>query len=107
MARQKNIFIDQGTDVNFIIAVHNEEEEVVDLTGYTSRAKLRKHWASANSVSFTCGIVDNQITMSMTSGETDLLTPGRYVYDCEIVSSGNAVTRVVEGICTISPSVTY
>jgi len=107
MARQKNIFIDQGTDVNFLINVQDEDEEAVDLTGYTSRAKLRKHWASANSVSFTCNIVNNQIAMSMTSEETDLLTPGRYVYDCEIVSSGNAVTRVVEGICTISPSVTY
>jgi hypothetical protein len=107
MARQKNIFIDQGTDVNFLIAVQNEEGESIDLTGYSARAKLRKHWASSNSASFTCSISDDQVSMSMTNEETDLLTPGRYVYDCEIVSSGNAVTRVVEGICTISPSATY
>jgi hypothetical protein len=42
----------------------------------------------------------------MTSANTSNLTPGRYVYDVIITSSANVVTRVVEGIVTVLPSVT-
>ena len=31
---------------------------------------------------------------------------GRYVYDCELTSSGNTVSRLVEGIVTVTPQVT-
>jgi hypothetical protein len=42
----------------------------------------------------------------MTAANTASLTPGRYVYDVIITSSANVVTRVVEGIVTVLPSVT-
>jgi hypothetical protein len=34
------------------------------------------------------------------------VTPGRYVYDCELTSSSNVVSRLVEGIVTVTPQVT-
>ena len=46
------------------------------------------------------------ITLSLTATETAALTAGRYVYDLEMVSSGGQVTRLLEGICTVTPEVT-
>lgn len=108
MAKQQNITNDQGTDVAFYTYVLDSDGEVTDLSDYTARATMRKHWASANSYVFTCDIAANhQISMSMTNVETDLIPPGRYVYDCEIESSANVVVRAVEGVVLVNPSVSY
>jgi hypothetical protein len=52
------------------------------------------------------GTANGEITLSVTSANTTLLTPGRYVYDVVITSPASVVTRVVEGIVTVLPSVT-
>jgi hypothetical protein len=46
------------------------------------------------------------ITLSLTATETAALAAGRYVYDLELVSSGGVVTRLLEGVVTVSPEVT-
>jgi hypothetical protein len=46
------------------------------------------------------------ITLSLTATETAALAAGRYVYDLEMVSSGGQVTRLLEGVVTVSPEVT-
>jgi hypothetical protein len=46
------------------------------------------------------------ITVSLTATETAALAAGRYVYDLEMVSSGGLVTRLLEGVVTVSPEVT-
>jgi len=45
------------------------------------------------------------VTLSLTATETAALDAERYVYDLEI-TSGAAVTRVIEGIITVRPQVT-
>jgi hypothetical protein len=42
----------------------------------------------------------------MTSANTANLTPGRAIFDLIVTSPAGIVTRVVEGIIVISPSVT-
>ena len=48
------------------------------------------------------------ITLSLTADQTNNLeAPARYVYDVEITkTSDSTITRVIEGIITVSPSVT-
>ena len=48
------------------------------------------------------------ITISLTADQTKTLeAPARYVYDVEITkTSDSTVTRVIEGIITVSPDVT-
>jgi hypothetical protein len=70
---------------------------------------MRKSYYSTSSttiVSTVTGTANGEITLSMTAANTASLTPGRYVYDVIITSSANVVTRVVEGIVTVLPSVT-
>jgi hypothetical protein len=108
VALKANIVIDQGTDFSTSINVTNDDGDIVDLTGYTAAAQMRKHYTSSNSHNFTTSISAAQgiVTISMTANTTAAITAGRYVYDCELTSSSNAVTRLVEGIVTVTPQVT-
>lgn len=108
MALKANIVIDQGTDFETTIEVRDDDENIVDLTGYTGAAQMRKHYTSSAQTAFTVTIspVLGEVKLSMSANTTTNITPGRYVYDCEVTSSSNVVTRLIEGIVTVSPQVT-
>jgi len=111
MATKANIVIDQGTTFSTSVTVTNANGSVLNLAGYTSAAQLRKGYSAANSTPFDVTIASNSqtgvITLEMAANVTQTLAAGRYVYDLEIYSSSNTtVTRVVEGIVTITPGVT-
>lgn len=105
MAVKANITIDQGADYSTTLDVTDDAGEPTDLTGYTGAAQMRKHYSSANSYAFAVAIANGSVTLSMNSATTANITAGRYVYDCEI-TNGGVVSRLVEGIVTISPQVT-
>ena len=42
----------------------------------------------------------------MTANATANVVAGRYVYDVELVDGGGVVTRLLEGIVTVTPQVT-
>jgi hypothetical protein len=46
------------------------------------------------------------VTLSLSANATANISYGRYVYDCEITSNAAIVTRVQEGIVTVTPEVT-
>lgn len=108
MAIKANIVIDQGTTFQTSINVTDENDNIVDLTGYSASAQMRKHYTSSNSFSFSTSISPTLgiVTLSMTSNTTNTITPGRYMYDCELTDINGAVTRLVEGIVTVTPGVT-
>lgn len=108
MAVKGNLVIDQGTDFETTITVTDEDDELINLTGYTGVAQLRKYYTSSNSTSFsvTMGGANGTITLSMNSATTNAISAGRYVYDCELtdINTGKK-SRIVEGIITITPQV--
>jgi len=108
MAIKANITIDQGTDFSTEIDVLDENGDVVDLTGYSGAAQMRKHYTSSTSTAFNVAInaSGGTVTLSMNAATSANVTAGRYVYDCELTSSGNTVSRLVEGIVTVTPQVT-
>lgn len=108
MALKANLVIDQGTDFSTSINVTNDDGDVVDLTGYTAAAQMRKHYTSSNAYNFTTSVNEIQgiVTISMTANTTETIAAGRYVYDCELTSNTSVVTRLVEGIVTVTPQVT-
>jgi hypothetical protein len=85
-----------------------ETDEAMDLSGYTGAAQVRKHYTSSNSSAFSVDLNTNTgtVTLSMSANTTANLVAGRYVYDVEITSGSGNVTRVVEGIVTVTPNVT-
>lgn len=109
MAVKSNIYIDQGADFSTIVTVTDENDiAVVDLTGYTASAKMRKHYTSSNSFSFTTNVysTNGQVVLSMNSETTGNISSGRYVYDAEVVNANNFVIRIIEGIVTVRPQAT-
>lgn len=108
MAIKANIVIDQGTTFQTSINVTDENDDVVDLTGYSAAAQMRKHYTSSNSYAFTTSISPalGIVTLSMIANTTNTIAPGRYMYDCELTDTNGAVSRLVEGIVTVTPGVT-
>ena len=107
MATKLNLFIDQGTDFTTTIEIADEEGNPIDLTSYTGRSQMRKHYTSNTYHAFTVsGNANGVITVSMNAATTANISGGRYVWDLEMVAPGNVVSRIVEGIVTINPEVT-
>jgi hypothetical protein len=107
MATKLNQFIDQGTDFATTIEVADDAGVPINLSTFTGRSQMRKHYTSTTFNSFTVtGDANGVITVSMNAATSANITGGRYVWDLELVSSGNVVSRIVEGIVTINPEVT-
>jgi hypothetical protein len=111
MATKANISIDQGTSFSAQIDLTNENDDPVDLSGDTVGADIRRWYSSADvAASFTANTGSNTaagiLTLSLTANQTSNLEYGRYVYDVRVADSSNTITRIVEGIVTVTPSVT-
>ena len=109
MAILSNLTVDQGSTFNVTVDITDADGNILNLTGYTVAGQIRKNYDSSTFNAFT-GAVSNaalgQITISLTSTQTNTLVAGRYVYDVEITSSASAVTRVLEGQLEVTPGVT-
>ncbi len=108
MALKANITIDQGTSFATTIDVTDEDGNIVNLAGFTGAAQMRKHYTSVTSTSFTVSInaALGAVSLIMTANVTNSIAPGRYVYDCELTDTTGTVSRLVEGIVTVTPGVT-
>lgn len=108
MATKANLVIDQGSTFSTSLNLTDENGDPISLLGYTANSQIRKWYTSATpAATFTTNTSegDGVITLSLTSAQTSNLVAGRYVYDVEI-DNGATVSRIVEGIVTVTPQVT-
>lgn len=108
MSIKANIVIEQGATYSTTVTVTDNDGDTITLDGYSANAMMKKHYTSSNSYSFTTAIDANNglITLSMTANTTDAIPAGRYLYDLEVTDASNNVTRLLEGIVTVTPSIT-
>lgn len=109
MADFVELHIDAGSTFSTEVTVRDANGLVINLTNYTARAQLRKSYYSTTATDFTIEIpqpVTGILMISLTASNTANIKPGRYVYDVELQSNTGIVTRIFEGIATISPNVT-
>jgi hypothetical protein len=109
MAAKANIVIDQGTTFNTQLNLTNNNGQPLDLTGSKAEAQIRKWYTSSNVVSFSASIPqpnNGVILLSLDANTSANLAYGRYVYDVITVTTTGVVTRVIEGILTVTPEVT-
>lgn len=108
MAIKANLVVDQGSSFSATIDVTNADGTVFNLTGYTVAAQMRKNYTSSVAVTFSAAHTNTggAITLSLLPTITATIEPGRYLYDVEIRSSGGSITRVVEGMVTVTPGMT-
>ena len=111
MAATANLTIDQGATFSSDITVKDNSGNLLDLTDYTAQAKMALGYASTRTrvnmtTAFAADRTTGVLTISLTADQTNTLeAPARYVYDVEIVASDSTITRVIEGIITVNPSV--
>jgi hypothetical protein len=108
MATKADLVIDQGTTFSTDLTLADQNGNKVALAGYTASSQIRKWYTSLEpSAVFATNINANTatITLQLTADATSQLDSGRYVYDVEI-TDGSTVSRIVEGIVTVTPQVT-
>lgn len=109
MAAFSEITIEQGATFSSTVDVEDVYGTPVNLTGYTASSMMRKSYYSSSAIVITANISNpsqGEVTLSISASNTANITPGRYVYDLIINDGANTVSRVVEGIATVLPSVT-
>jgi len=116
MAQYEELTIDQGTDVAVELRLANTDGSAKNLAGFSGAAQMRRTISTSDSdavafaVSVTDPTTDGSLLLTLTNIQTDALTPGRYLYDVEIShqdsDSNTIIERVLEGIITVTPSVT-
>jgi len=117
MARYEELTIDQGSDVSLDVYLTNVDGSPKDLSGFSAAAKMSTRYdvSDSDKIPFTAyvtvptsaGIVNLSLSNTVTS---TLNSRRRYVYDMEISymdsDSNVIVERVLEGLITVTPSVT-
>jgi hypothetical protein len=108
-----DILIEQGATFSQVVT-YKESGVAINLTGYTARMQVRATLESASTLvelttangRIALGGAAGTITLSISAADTEALTSGRGVYDLELVSGSGIVTRLLQGLATISRNVT-
>lgn len=102
--------IDQGASYESEIDLVGDDGESINVAGYVFSGQIRKSYYSTKpTANLTISIVNaanGNVLMSLNAATTANIKAGRYVYDVKMTDTSNVVTRVVEGIITITPQVT-
>ena len=108
MAALSNIYIDQGSDFTTTISLTDSNGDVLNLTGYTALAQVRKsHGSTTIAATFTTVLTADagQLALSLTDTVTAAMDSGRYVYDVLLTDGSGDKTRVLEGQAVLTPGV--
>lgn len=111
MAAYVELFIDQGATFNNIINLSDDISNAnINITGYIVRSQMRRSYYSANATAnITCTITNaaqGEITMNLNANTTANIKAGRYLFDLETIDTLGTVSRVLEGIITVTPGIT-
>lgn len=109
MASKTHLVIDAGTTYSTTLNLTDDNGDILNLNNFQANAVMKKWYTSTNSVVFNTSInvAMGTVTLELDANVTSTIVPGRYVYDVDLTDLGaNTVSRVVEGIITVTPSVT-
>jgi len=109
-AAYTNLYLEKGSTFDTTIYLDDVYGHSYVLSGYTANSQIRKSYYSSNATATFATSIDTSngtITLSLTPDITANISPGRYVYDTIITSTSDGrVTRILEGVIDVSPSVT-
>ena len=118
MAGRYDLTIDQGGTFTRTFIYKDSAGAVQDLTGFTAAFQIRKTHNAKGAPTFDGTTfpgaltipnpTDGKIILSLTDEQTQALpAPFQGVWDLELEeTAGDVVTRLLEGIVTITPNVT-
>ena len=108
-----NLTLSQGATWNVSMTYTNADGDPIDLTTYSARMQARTSYEAANAIldlsdgdGIILGGTAGGVTISVSAGTTATIPAAQYVYDLELVSASNEVTRLIEGTLIVTPEVT-
>lgn len=109
------LFLDQGTTFSRTLTLTDDRTNAnLDITNYTVTCNARKSYTAFSAtgaspdIVFSCNVVDGKngvVTISQTAVNTANYYPRRYWYDVLATSPTGVRSRLLEGIVTVTPSV--
>lgn len=117
MPKYQPIKWDQGADWQFAVVWRDENDQLVNLTGYTARMHVRQRHDSELLIELTdanariiMGGVSGFVQLKLTASETASVIGSNWdaphVYDLEVVSGAGKVTKLMRGTLANIPEVT-
>lgn len=101
--------VDQGTTFESTLDLVNDDGSAINVAGYVFSGQVRKSFYSANATANITITVANaangNVILSLNSATTANIKAGRYLYDVKMTDTTNTVTRIVEGVLTVTPQV--
>ena len=108
-----NLTFSQGATWKLAMTYTDNAGAPINLTGYTARMQARPSYESdttvlslTNGTGLTLGGTAGTINLLVAASATAAIDADQYVYDLEIASASNEVTRVVQGTLIVTPEVT-
>lgn len=114
MAKTKEIkmLIPQGTTYIHTFNYTKSDGSLIDLTGYTARLQIRQNVTATTTlynVTNSSGelvLGNGMVVLTMAEVDTAAFNFKNAVFDLEIISPANIVTRLVQGKVEVDPEVT-
>lgn len=111
MAEYVELFIDQGSDFSTTINLNDDNTNLPqNVYGYSVSSSLRRSLVSPNSsANLSCSVYDasnGEFLITLSSANTANLRPGPYFFDVKVTDTSSTVTRLIEGVIYVTPSIT-
>jgi hypothetical protein len=111
MGAYVDLTIDAGTDFATTIDLIADDGTPINITGYAFNSQIRKSYYSVNAAAtLMVSVVDGAnglASITLDAPNTSIIFPGRYVYDVLMIDNNNVKSRVLQGIVTVTPQVTF
>jgi len=113
-AGKLNMVIEQGATFNPVLTYQDADGNIIDLTSFTARMKIKDSRSDATALEelttenggITLGGVAGTIALLFDDAATAAMTWESGVYDLELISGSSIVTRLLQGVVTVSAEVT-
>ena len=106
MGSKANIYIDQGTDFRITLEMFDGDDDDLVINTFSFFADLRKMYSSKRAAEFVVEKNENDITLVLEADVTANLRPGKYEYDVLIRKSSGEMSKIVEGLAIVIPTIT-
>lgn len=114
MAQTYDFNIEQGTDSSVLFVLKDMSGELLNLEGFTARMQIRRSkggHALIDSLTtengrMTIDVNKAQVEVKFTNEATSKYPPTTLVYDIELISASNYVSRFLEGLVIVNAEVT-
>jgi hypothetical protein len=109
MSGKLDLIIEQGATFTRTLRITDANNNAVDISTDTFAGQVRKrHQSGTVEATMTFTITNGangEVTATISATDTGAMDTGDFVYDIEW-TSGAEVTRLLEGIATVTPEVT-